>query len=98
MGIQTAPPEQIQITDRDKWDGDVVATRTWRWRWGTHSFHAELQVFADGDGHLSIDGPDRKPPSAREIVADGLDGTAREYAMALVLADEWDIDTTEVSR
>lgn len=88
---------KAELTDRRRWGGDVVAATTLEHTWGTHTFGVRFQMFADGEGHVQVAAPSDPPPSAREIVADGLAGDGMDRAVASVLADEWEIDTAEVT-
>jgi len=91
------PPPQL--TDAERWSGEVVETNTVAYHWGTHTFPARVQVFADGSGNLQVAAPSSPPPSAAEIVLDGLSSDSKaERTVAAVLAEKWEIDTKEVSR
>ena len=91
------PPPQL--TDAGRWSGEVVETGRVAYRWGTHTFPARAQVFSDGSGNLQVAAPSSPPPSAREIVVDGLASADKaDRAVAAVLAEKWEIDIVEVSR
>ena len=94
MSTQTdSPPDPPQLTDTGRWSGEVVETGTVTFEWGTHTFPARVQVFADGSGNVQVAAPDDPPLSAVEIVADGLaSDTKVERAIAAVLADAWGVD------
>ena len=90
------PPPQL--TDAGRWSGEVVETGRVAYRWGTHTFPSRVQVFADGTGNVQVSAPSSPPPSAREIVVDGLASADKaDRAVAAVLAEKWEIDTKEVS-
>ena len=88
------PPDPPQLTDTGRWSGEVVETGTVTFEWGTHTFPARVQVFADGTGNVQVAAPDDPPPSsAVEIVLDGLASDAKtDRAIAAVLADAWGVD------
>ena len=87
------PPDPPQLTDAERWSGEVVETRTVAYQWGTHTFPARVQVFADSSGNAQVAAPSSPPPAAREIVADGLaSDTKADRAVAAVLADAWGVD------
>ena len=88
--------ELPELVDRDRWSGEVVASTTRTVTWGTHEWTVRLQTFEDGQGNITARGPSERPPCARAIVSDLLDGGGLEPWFAAVLADEWDIDSGEL--
>ena len=100
MSTQTdSTPDPPQLTDTGRWSGEVVETGRVAYRWGTHTFPARAQVFSDGSGNLQVAAPSSPPPSAREIVVDGLASDTKGHrAIAAVLAEKWEIDIEEVIR
>jgi len=85
------------LDDGDRWSEPVVGTGVHIYRWGTHEFRARIQAFESGRGNVQVAAPRSPPPSAVEIVVDGLSGSAADAAVAAVLADEWGIDIQEVA-
>ena len=94
MSTQTDnPPDTPQLTETGRWSGEVVETGRVGYRWGTHTFPARYQKFADGSANVQVAAPSSPPPAAREIVADGLaSDTKADRAIAAVLADVWGVD------
>jgi hypothetical protein len=91
----------VQLTERDRWRGDVVGATTETVTWGTHEFTVYFRQFDDGEGHIQVRAPSDPPPCADEIVADLRAGDALEQHVAAVLARAWELDTSwfaEVSR
>ena len=91
----------VQLTERDRWRGDVVGATTETVTWGTHEFVVYFRQFDDGEGHIQVRAPSDPPPCAAEIVADLRRGDALERHVAAVLARAWELDTSwfrEVSR
>jgi len=86
------------MIDRERWSGDVIGDKTITLTWGTHTFESRCQMFADGEGHLTVTAPRSPPLCAREIVGDWLSYGGRHEAAALLLADRWGIDIEEVRR
>jgi len=84
--------------DRGRWDGEVVATAFETFTWGTHTFEAELHVFADGSGNVHpLDPPDGPPPAAAEIVADALAGRWALPELGIALARAWGLKRSELA-
>jgi len=88
--------ELPEIVDRDRWSGEVVAAATRTVTWGTYEWTVQLQTFKDGEGNITARGPSERPPCARTIVSDLLDGEGLEPWFAAVLAAQWDIDGEEL--
>jgi len=97
MATDTATGDAPVLTDRDRWDGNVVGQTRFVYSWGTHEYLAELQLFADGEGHLTVTAPTAPPPGAEAIVAGGLAGDAAAERVAALLADAWDIDVDDLT-
>ena len=93
MATDTASGMPPALTDRGRWGGDVTAQKRFVYRWGTYTFVGELQVFDDGEGHVTISAPSDPPPTAEGIVAGGLAGDQLAQNVAALLAREWGIDT-----
>jgi len=89
----------VELRERGRWDGDVVATDTGSYRWGTHTFQYRLQVFADGDGHLQLAGVSADPPPAAEaMIADALADRWAPPQIGLALARAWTLNPQEIAR
>jgi len=84
----------VQLTDGDRWRGDVVAATTETVTWGTHEFVVYFQAYDSGEGHIQVRAPSDPPPCAAEIVADLRRGDALERHVAAVLARAWELDTS----
>jgi len=97
MATDTATDDTPVLTDRERWDGDVVGQTRFVFRWGTYEFLGEGQLFADGEGHLTVTAPAAPPPDAEAIVAGGLAGDAAAPSVAALLADAWDIDVDDLT-
>jgi hypothetical protein len=97
MATDTASDDTPVLTDRERWDGEVIAQTRFRYRWGTHEYPAELQVFDDDEGHLTVLAPSDPPPDAEAIVAGGLAAGAAAESVAAILAEEWGIDVEAVA-
>ena len=96
MATQTASGDEPVLTDRGRWDGEVVAQGRFWFKWGTYQLKAEYQKSRDGEGHLTVAAPSDPPPDATEIVAGGLAGGPAARRAAAVLADGWGIDVDEL--
>ena len=80
----------MKLVERERWDGEVVATDTGTVTWGTHTFAWRFQAFADGEGHVQVIAPSDPPPAAAKIVADLRASDDRtEQTIGAVLADRW---------
>jgi hypothetical protein len=97
MATHTAIGPTPELTDRERWDGEVVAQKRFVYRYGTHEYLAELQVFDDGEGHLTVSAPSDPPPAAEAIVAGGLGGGAAAADVGAILAEEWALDIDELA-
>lgn len=87
------------VYDRDRWEGEVTASKTVFLWWGTHTIETRIQDFADGDSHIYLlDIPDSPPPYAEVWLADWLDSHDILQSAAVVLAKDWNINIDEVSR
>lgn len=93
MATDTASGPPPTLTDRGRWGGDVTAQKRFVYRWGTYTLVGELQVFDDGEGHVTISASSDPPPAAEGIVAGGLAGDVLARNIAAVLAEGWQIDT-----
>lgn len=85
-----------QLTDQERWGGEVVGASSTTIAWGTHEFEVDFQQFASGEGHMQVRAPSSAPPAAREIVGDLLAGNKGEAAVGAILADGWGIDVEEL--
>lgn len=97
MATDTATDDTPVLIDRERWDGDVVGQTRFVYRWGAHAYPCEMQLFADGDGYITINAPRTPPPSAENIVRGGLEADPPLPSTAAILAKEWGIDVEEVS-
>ena len=86
-----------QTTDRGPWDGALSGVTSYTYCWGTHEFTAEVRLFDDGEGHVRVRAPSDPPPSAEEIVRDGIDSGGVDAAVATTLAQGWGVDPEEVT-
>ena len=84
----------VQLTDGNRWSGDVVGATTETLTWGTHEFTVYFQAYSSGEGHIQVRAPSDPPPCAAEIVADLRAGDALEQHVAAVLARAWGEDTS----
>jgi len=71
MATQTASGDEPVLTDRGRWEGEVVAQGRFWYKWGTYQLKAEYQKFRDGEGHLTVAAPSDPPADAAAIVAGG---------------------------
>ena len=90
------PPEK-RFTDGGRWEGEVIGEGTRTFEWGTHEFEVNMQLFADGEGHMRVMAPGTPPLCASEIVADWLEAGPAYRQAAGLLAEGWGIDIEEVS-